>query len=331
MRRAPLALILASCSAPPAPAAPPSVLVVPAASSIPAAAASSAALAAPCTSHAWLAVEVPHGAIPFGAPEPDLASLAAASPALRGACRRTEIEVKQHRSAAFPATPGMFGADMKRTVRDSTMLGCHAGAKGAWVLEVGIFHPGQAGSNATWQLVYLTPDARRVTGSDAKGEDWEADGEGRMQTSIAGVHDFDGDGVDEVAIQSAGYASIDGVHDTGDVLYRVQNGGVVAWDPVPGRKVLGAIDVDRDGLLDLVLGGRGERPELAHAVAGGNYAIDDEVTRTFLHAECLLPAPPPNPMEALAALPTPAAPAGPAAPPAITPQCAAVMAADCPR
>jgi hypothetical protein len=332
MSLAALMLVLAACNASPPPAPLPPVLAVPVASSIPAAAASSVTPAPSCTPHAWLAVDAPRGAIPFGASAPDPAALLAASPALRAACKRTEIEAKQHRSAAFPATSGMFGADMKRAVRDSTTMGCFAGAKGAWVLEVGVFHPGQSGSNAKWQLVYLTPDALRITGPGARGEDWEADGEGRSSTGIAGVHDFDGDGVDEAAIESSGYASIDGFLDTGPVLYRVQDDSVVVWNPVPGRKVIGAADVDHDGLFDLVLAGRGERPELAHAVAGGTYTLDDEVTRAFLHAACLLPPPPPSPIVAQAMPLMPgAAPSAAPTPIAPTPQCAGVLAIDCPR
>jgi hypothetical protein len=283
---------------------------------------------APCRPHTWLPVDLPPATLAFGDGEPSRAVLAAVGPALKATCNRIELETKQHRSVVFGSGAGPFGADAKRELWKNGTLGCYAGSKGAWAIEVGIFHRASdgVGEDSTWQLVYLTPDARRIAAQEARGENWDADGEGRIYTVIDGVHDFDGDGVDEVAVRTAGYASIDGFHDSGPILYHLQGGAIAAWDPVPGRKVIGSMDADHDGRVDLVLDGGGPWPELAHAVDGGRYVTDDEVTRAFLHAQCLLPPPPPKSW--MGGLPIAVAPGEPAPVQDTSKQCAAVRAID---
>jgi hypothetical protein len=298
-------LLFIGCQAAPEPARPMAVAVPTAIAAAPAAA-SSAPVPPPCTPPLWIAVDAPAARdAAFGEHEPDRAKLAAAGTELRVACRRIELDAKQRLSAEFGSGPGPFGAEQKKAVRQSTTMGCYAGTKGAWAIELGIFHRQAqgAGDEAPWQLVYLTPDAKRVTSPEVRGVQWEADGEGRIGTSIDGVYDFDGDGVDEVALREAGYASIDGFHDSGPKLYRLQAGAIVRWDPVPGRHVAGSKDVDRDGRVDLLLTNGSPRLELAHALASGGFSTDDDVTRSFFHAQCLQPLQSPDPMMPPAPLP----------------------------
>jgi hypothetical protein len=277
----------------------------------------------------------PDDKLVLGSAEPDAAALAAAGASLRATCKRMEETSKLHSMAPFGSGPGPFGAEDKRAIWTSKTMGCWPGPKGAWILDVGVFHKAaDVGVKTTWQLVYLTPDARRVTGPQARGEQQDADGEGRTITSVWGAHDFDGDGIPEVGVSTFSYWSIDGVGRTTTQLFHVQGGAVVPWDPVPGEKVEGSVDADHDGRVDLVIDGHGPWNELGHALAGGGFSLDDEVTRAFLHSECGRPLPPipSNPL-----MPVPAPVAG-ALPPdaarqaAADKQCAAVLALDsCPR
>jgi hypothetical protein len=277
----------ASAPAPPAPVA----VIVPSATSAPPPAAPSAAPAQPCTPYTWPAVDQPSDVVRFGAGEPDAVALAAASAPLRAACKRIEADNKTHASPRLDAK-------VRRELQAATTLGCYAGAKGAWAFPVGPWHRERngVGDEATWQLVYLDPDGKRLTSPDTQGTQWSADGEGNLSTGLEGVHDFDGDGVDEVALHTGGYASIDGWHDSGPMIYRVKDGAIVRWDPVPGRRVLGSMDADHDGRIDLLLDAEvvprtvtgASRYELAHALPDGTFALDDEVTHAFLHGQCKL-------------------------------------------
>jgi hypothetical protein len=294
-----LLLLATGCqAAAPPPPAPVAVLAPSARSaSAPVPVAPSAAPAQPCTPHAWLAVDQPSGSVSFGTGEPSVAALAAASAPLRAACKRIEADNKSH------ASPGL-NAKARRELQAATTLGCYAGAKGAWAFAVGPWHreSNGVGDEASWQLLYLDPDGKRLTSPDTQGNQWSADGEGNLSTGLEGVHDFDGDGVDEVALHTSGYASIDGWHDSGPMLYRVKDGAIVRWEPVPGRRVLGSMDADHDGRVDLLLDAEvlprtltgAARYELAHALPDSTFALDDEVTRAFLHGQCKLP-PPPSP------------------------------------
>ena len=323
-------------SAPPPPA--PVAILVPSATSTPPLVAPDAAPAQPCTPHAWLAVDQPPDVVRFGTGEPDSVAFAAASAPLRAACKRIEADNKSH------ARPRL-DAKVPRELQAATTLGCYAGVKGAWAFPVGPWHRERngVGDEASWQLVYLDPDGKRFTSLDTQGNQWSADGEGNLSTSLEGVHDFDGDGVAEVALHTSGYASIDGWHDSGPMLYSVKDGAIVRWDPVTGRRVLGSMDADHDGRVDLLLDAGvlprtvtgAARYELAHALPDGTFALDDEVTRAFLHGQCNLPWPSSPSSQLAPSIPVYGAPAPlptqdlERAVARYTQQCSSLLAMDC--
>jgi hypothetical protein len=139
--------------------------------------------------------------------------------------------------ALYGTGPGPFGSDGRAEIAASTRFGCFAGAKGAWVLEHGAFRhstsPSEPGDVATWTLVYITPDAKRITSKDAHGRHVMALGEGQTTSEIYGTFDFDGDGVDEVFVAESSIWSIDGQLRTKIDAYRLRDGAIVAWTPAP--------------------------------------------------------------------------------------------------
>ena len=159
--------------------------------------------------------------------------------------------------AVLGSGPGPFGGEGTHDIWTSTTMGCFAGPEGAWVLEIGAFHPAPAGfgENAPWRLVYLAPDAKRVTGSEARGENWQYVGEGYLTSGIVGVQDIDGDGVDEVMVRTSSYRVPDHAPTFSSQLFQVKDGAVARWVPVSGRQVVGSMDVDRDGRPNLLLEG----------------------------------------------------------------------------
>jgi hypothetical protein len=74
--------------------------------------------------------------------------------------------------------------------------------------------------------------------------------------------------------------------------YRLRDGNIVAWDPVPGRTVLSWSDFDRDGRPDLVLDSVPNVVAIAHSLPAGRFSTDDDVTRAVLRASCARPVVP---------------------------------------
>jgi len=255
------------------------------------AASAPAASRTPCvppTPRTWWGVKLDAGSPGL---EPNAAALASAGAAVRATCKTLEATNKQRRSAIYGTGPGPFGLQSRGEIAASTRFGCFAGAKGAWVLEHGAFHrstsPAEPGEVATWTLVYVAPDAKRITSKDARGRHVMMLGEGESTAQIYGAFDFDGDGVDEVFVAESSIWSIDGQLRTEYRGYRLRNGGIEAWDPVPKEHVRGWRDVDGDVHPDLFLGNVDGMDVIAHARPDGTFSLDDEVTRSVRHASCV--------------------------------------------
>jgi hypothetical protein len=326
------AALLAACDRR-APPAPPARAVVELSSASPEASAPVAAKT-PCEPVEWPDVSVPDDPRMFeGLSGADAHALAAASPALRTACARIEREAKQHLSSIWaPGSAALpYAADKRKAILDSTTMGCFGGSSGAWALQIGAFRSAPVGDVAIWQLEYLTADAHYVTGSDARGDLVELPGDDETDMGIAGVLDLDGDGAAEVVVTTSGIsAAAGGSVPTQVQIFAVEGGAlVVAFAPVPGRRIVGALDADHDGRIDLVLDAPTPLPELAHALAGGGHALDDAVARAFLHVECARPLPPPprDPLQPPPPMgPTPAWPPGTEQ--RVAAQCAVVRSMD---
>ncbi|MEZ4390616.1 MAG: hypothetical protein R3A48_05930 [Polyangiales bacterium] len=119
-------------------------------------------------------------------------------------------------------------------------------------------------------------------------------------SALEAVYDYDGDAVPEVIVRHDGWA-FESHADQTRAVYTVARGAVRAYPPAAAfRQVDALVDADRDGRPDLVLpspwrvtdpcGLAGiDHPgpsRLAHALADGRFATDDDTARAWLRGQC---------------------------------------------
>lgn len=182
---------------------------------------------------------------------------------------------------------------------------CLPSPKGAWVLDTsGDVQPLKAdadhkekGWEVRFSLAYVTPEGKLVRSKKTTHSVWVRGNEAQ-DFRVIGAFDNDGDGVSEIALVDDHHY---GDEDRTEVrtMYTWKNGEAVAY-PHAGFKFEGFYDVDGDKRPDLLIPGpfvaerlcgmdggwyRGPS-QVAHALADGRFAADDDVAKEVVRAQC---------------------------------------------
>ena len=179
---------------------------------------------------------------------------------------------------------------------------CYGDARGAWALDAEPFRstgaPGQRQHEAAWELVFVTPQGKVVRSPGARGT--SSDGEyGGTGVAIAGLADFDGDGVVEVLVDAMRWSIAAPVRS--EVSGWALRGGAIT--ALPEAFFVGWRDVDGDGRTDrLRRGPPGDEttPLVDHGLPGGRFSSDDLVAQAAWQRLC--PKPPEGPLDGLRAV-----------------------------
>lgn len=196
---------------------------------------------------------------------------------------------------------------------------CASARGGSWIPEITAVETAPEGARGDhcaltvrWRLVALTYDApveetpargRRNTGRVAR--DFRVLASGREVQEISRLElvasEFSTDGHPDVIVTVTAQDATR-TPDTRRVteVYSAASGDVDVLAVAQGMEILDVTDVDQDGRADLVIPGPYVResrgcatvtqhhpiPALAHALAGGQFALDDEVVARHLRAAC---------------------------------------------